>query len=75
VSNPTQVCLGAHLSLLDAGGAVQAQVDVAVEGEEALEDVEHPRHLRENQHPVPPGPEPPQENVQRLQLTWRQVRH
>lgn len=59
-----------HLALLDAGAAVQAQVDVAVVGEEALEDVEHPGHLGEDEDAVGPRLQAPQQHVQRLQLPW-----
>jgi len=41
-----------HLALLDGGGAVEAQVLVAVVVEEVLEDVEHARHLGEEEYAV-----------------------
>jgi hypothetical protein len=36
--------------------------------EERLQKIKHLRHLCEDQHPVAPGLQPPQENVQLLQL-------
>ena len=57
-----------HLSLFNTCGAVQAHIDVAMVVEEGLEDVQHSCHLREDQHPMVPGLQSPQQDVQRLQL-------
>lgn len=62
----------AHLSLFHARAAIQAEVDVSVVVEELLQHVQHARHLGEDQHPVAPGLQLPQQSVERLQLTCAQ---
>ncbi len=42
-----------HLSLLRLGGAVQAQVGVAVQVEEGLQHIQHLGHLGEDESLVP----------------------
>jgi len=43
---------------------------MAVEVEERLENVEHLRHLCEDESTMGPGFHPPQQNIQRLQLSY-----
>lgn len=62
----------AHLSLFHARAAIQAEVDVSVVVEELLQHVQHARHLGEDQHPVTPGLQLPQQSMERLQLTCAQ---
>lgn len=59
----------AHLSLFHAGAAIQAEVDVSVVVEELLQHVQHACHLSEDQHPVAPSLQLPQQSVESLQLT------
>lgn len=58
----------AHLSLLHAGAAIQAEVDVSVVVEELLQHVQHAGHLSEDQHPVAASFQLPQQRVEGLQL-------
>lgn len=62
----------AHLSLFHAGAAIQAEVDVSVVVEELLQHVQHARHLSEDQHPVAPSLQLPQQSVEGLQLACAQ---
>lgn len=64
-----------HLSLLHAGAAIQAEVDVSVVVEELLQHVQHAGHLSEDQHPVAASFQLPQQRVESLQLTctWKQI--
>ena len=56
--------------MLNLGGAVEAEVRVGVIGEERLENVEHARHLREDEHAMSLGAQALQEARQRLQLAY-----
>ena len=68
---PQLCCLPVtDLSLLHAGGSVQAEVPVAVVVEEGLQDVQHLGHLGEDQHAVAAHLQPTQQHVQGLQLAW-----
>ena len=55
-----------HLALLGLCGAVEAAVAVAVQVEECLQDVQHARHLRENQRAAARRLEPLQQSRQLL---------
>lgn len=59
-----------NLSLLHTGAAIQAEVDVSVVVQELLQHVQHACHLSENQHPVAPSFQLPQQSVESLQLTY-----
>lgn len=64
-----------NLSLLHARAAVQTEVDVSVVVEELLKDVQHARHLSEDQHSVASGLQLSQQSVQSLKLTCMQRTH
>ena len=57
-----------NLAHLDASGAVQPEISVAVITQELLEDVEHARHLREDEAPVTAAAQLPEQRSQRLEL-------
>ena len=57
------------LALLGLGGAVQAQVGEGVQVEPDLQDVQHARHLGEDQGPAAAGAQAPQQPLQLLQMT------
>lgn len=56
------------LSLLHPRAAVQPEVDVSVVVEELLQNVQHPSHLSEDQHPVAAALQLPQQGVESLKL-------
>jgi len=57
---------------MDLGGAVETQVSMTVEAQERLKNVQHLCHLCEDQYTMRLGFHPPQQNIQRLQLTYIQ---
>ena len=54
------------LALLGLCGAIQAQVGESMQVEPDLQHVQHARHLRKNQRPAAPRPQPSQQPVQLL---------
>lgn len=60
-----------YLSLVNAGGAVQPQVNVPVMVKENLKDIQHPCHLGKNKNTMFSRLQVPQKVIQRLQFSYK----
>lgn len=56
------------LPILDLRRAIQSEIEIPMKVEKYLENIQHPRHLREDQYPVTPRLSLPQQSTELLEF-------